>query len=236
MERRAEIAGVEVSVIRITAKYLVVFLVLAISLELLDLIFRRYTAVKSWDVLASAVYGHEFRQVFLLQYGLGNLVPLILFLIPRLTSDEPPWASSLVLFGVFMMRWNVVIGGQSFSLTLAGYMHYVLPIVPHFLGDVEGGGGRRARRPAVPVPALLPSRQGLSGLRATGRDAAVSRPQCVRPLRPMQAFRAAGGSCIVDQTRWLRTDVDGPAAESSAAWRRSRRLRGPRRRRRIAGP
>ena len=29
-----------------------------------------------------------------------------------------------------MMRWNVVIGGQSFSLTLAGYMHYVLPIVP----------------------------------------------------------------------------------------------------------
>ena len=75
--RPEEIGGVEISVVRITAKYLVLFLVLAISLELLDAVFRSYTAVKSWDVVKSAVYGHEFRQVFLLQYGLGNLVPLI---------------------------------------------------------------------------------------------------------------------------------------------------------------
>jgi len=33
--------------------------------------------------------------------------------------------------GVFMMRWNVVIGGQAFSLTLSGYMDYILPIIPH---------------------------------------------------------------------------------------------------------
>jgi predicted membrane protein len=36
----------------------------------------------------------------------------------------------LVLFGVFMMRWNVVIGGQAFSLSFAGYMHYHMPIIP----------------------------------------------------------------------------------------------------------
>jgi predicted membrane protein len=29
-----------------------------------------------------------------------------------------------------MMRWNVVIGGQSFSLTFAGFMHYHMPIIP----------------------------------------------------------------------------------------------------------
>jgi len=29
-----------------------------------------------------------------------------------------------------MMRWNVVIGGQSFSLTFSGYMDYHLPIIP----------------------------------------------------------------------------------------------------------
>ena len=116
--------------IRITARYLVLFLVLAISLELLDLVFRGYTAVKSWDVVKSAVYGHEFRQVFVLQYGIGNLLPLILLLIPRLTVRRAVVGVVLVLFGVFMMRWNVVIGGQSFSLTFAGYMHYVLPIVP----------------------------------------------------------------------------------------------------------
>ena len=129
-ERREEIAGAEVSVIRITSKYLVAFLLLAIGLELLDLVFRRYTAVKSWDVLASAVYGREFKQVFLLQYGIGSLVPLILFLIPGLTVRRAAVGVAFVLFGIFMMRWNVVIGGQSFSLTLAGYMHYVLPIIP----------------------------------------------------------------------------------------------------------
>ncbi|MBE0528111.1 MAG: polysulfide reductase NrfD, partial [Thermoleophilia bacterium] len=115
------------------------FLVLAISLELLDVVFRSYTAVKAWDVVKSAVYGHEFRQVFVLQYGLGNLVPLILLLIPRLTVRRAIVSVILVLFGVFMMRWNVVIGGQSFSLTLAGYMEYVLPIVPDSWEAVKEG-------------------------------------------------------------------------------------------------
>src|SRR5574337_1826501 len=57
-----EIKGVEVSVIKMTAKYLLSFLVAAISLELLDLIFRGYTAVKSWDVLRSVIYGKEDRK------------------------------------------------------------------------------------------------------------------------------------------------------------------------------
>ena len=138
-EGRAEIAGAEVSVIRITAKYLVGFLILAMGLELLDLVFRRYTAVKSWDVLASAVYGREFKQVFVLQYGIGSLLPLILFLIPRLSVKRAAVGVALVLFGIFMMRWNVVIGGQSFSLTLAGYMHYVMPIVPTSWETVKEG-------------------------------------------------------------------------------------------------
>ena len=129
-ESREQLAGAEVAVIRITAKYLVAFLLLAIGLELLDLVFRRYTAVKSWDVLRSAVYGHEFKQVFVFQYGIGALLPLVLLLLPRLSVRRAALCVALVLFGIFMMRWNVVIGGQSFSLTLMGYMHYVLPVVP----------------------------------------------------------------------------------------------------------
>jgi Ni/Fe-hydrogenase subunit HybB-like protein len=128
---KEEIIGVEVSVIRMTAKYLLFFLVFAISLELLDLIFRGYTAVKSWDVLRSVIYGRDFVDIFVLQYGIGNLIPLILFLIPGLTIRRAVLGVILVLFGVFMMRWNVVIGGQSFSLTFAGYMHYHMPIIPH---------------------------------------------------------------------------------------------------------
>jgi Ni/Fe-hydrogenase subunit HybB-like protein len=128
---KEEIIGVEVNVIRMTAKYLVFFLIAAISLELLDLIFRTYTAVKSWDVLRSVIYERDFYDIFIMQYGIGNLVPLILFLIPGLTIRRAVFAVLLVLFGVFMMRWNVVIGGQAFSLSFAGYMHYHLPIIPH---------------------------------------------------------------------------------------------------------
>ena len=126
-----EIKGVEVHVIRMTAKYLVFFLVAAISLELLDLIFRGYTALQSWDVLRSIIYERDFYDIFIMQYVIGNLIPLILFLIPGLTIRRSVFAVLLVLFGVFMMRWNVVIGGQAFSLTFAGYMHYHLPIIPH---------------------------------------------------------------------------------------------------------
>lgn len=131
LQTREEIGGVEINVIRMTAKYLLLFLVFAISLELLDLIFRGYTAVKSWDVLKSVIYGKDFVSIFILQYGFGNLVPFILFLMPGLTIRRAVVGVILVLFGVFMMRWNVVIGGQAFSLTFSGYMHYHLPIIPH---------------------------------------------------------------------------------------------------------
>jgi len=53
-----------------------------------------------------------------------------------------------VLFGVFMMRWNVVIGGQSFSLTFSGYMHYMLPVVPHDWDTFKEGLGAFASSPS----------------------------------------------------------------------------------------
>ena len=130
-QSREELKSVEISVIQMTAKYLLTFLVAAISLEILDLIFRGYTALKSWDVLRSIIYERDFADIFVLQYGLGNLVPLILLLLPGLTLRRTIISVLLILFGVFMMRWNVVIGGQAFSLTFAGFMHYHLPIIPH---------------------------------------------------------------------------------------------------------
>ena len=38
-----------------------------------------------------------------------------------------------------MMRWNVVIGGQAFSSSFAGFMHYHLPIWPHDLETFKEG-------------------------------------------------------------------------------------------------
>ncbi len=134
-----EIKGVEMYEVQITAKYLLFFLIFSISLELLDLVFRGYTAVKSWSILRNVIYGKDFTNIFLLQYTLGNLVPFILLLIPRLTIRRAILALVLVLFGVFMMRWNVVIGGQSFSLTFSGYMEYALPLIPRNLATFKEG-------------------------------------------------------------------------------------------------
>ncbi|MBT1073907.1 NrfD/PsrC family molybdoenzyme membrane anchor subunit [Geobacter grbiciae] len=134
-----ELGGVETQVVTMTSRYLIMFLILAITLELLDLIFRGYTAVKSWDILRSVIYGKDFTSIFILQYGLGNLVPFILFLLPGLTVRRAVAGTILVLFGVFMMRWNVVIGGQAFSASFAGFMHYHMPIWPHDMETFKEG-------------------------------------------------------------------------------------------------
>jgi hypothetical protein len=133
------IGGVEIDVIAKASRYLLGFLVAAISLELLDLIFRGYTAMKSWDILRSVMYGKDFINIFVLQYGLGNLVPFVLLLLPKLSIKRTVVALVLILFGVFMMRWNVVIGGQAFSLSFSGYMHYHLPIIPHNMETYKEG-------------------------------------------------------------------------------------------------
>jgi len=137
--KAGEIKGAEAEIISKAAKYLLGFLVAAISLEMLDLIFRGYTAMKSWDILRSVMYGKDFLNIFVLQYGLGNLVPFVLLILPRRTLFRTVIALVLVLFGVFMMRWNVVIGGQAFSLSFSGYMHYEIPVIPHSLETFKEG-------------------------------------------------------------------------------------------------
>jgi len=138
MEAR-ETKGAETEIITKASKYLLGFLVAAISLEILDLIFRGYTAMKSWDILRSVMYGKDFVNIFVLQYTFGNLIPFILLLLPRRTLKRTVLALVLVLFGVFMMRWNVVIGGQAFSLSFSGYMHYHIPIIPHSIETFKEG-------------------------------------------------------------------------------------------------
>ncbi len=127
--------------VKMTSKYLLIFMTAAITLEILDMIFRGYTAVKSWDALRMVIYEHDFMKIFVYQYGIGNFLPFLMLLLPGLTTRRAVIASTLVLFGVFMMRWNVVIGGQAFSLTFAGFMEYHLPIIPHDLETFKEGLG-----------------------------------------------------------------------------------------------
>ncbi len=133
------IKGAEVDIIHKTSRYLIGFLIAAITLELLDQIFRGYTAMKSWDILRSVMYGKDFVNIFILQYLFGNLVPFIMLIIPKASIKRTSVALALILFGVFMMRWNVVIGGQAFSLSFDGFMHYHMPIIPHSMETFKEG-------------------------------------------------------------------------------------------------
>jgi len=127
--------------VKMTSKYLLIFMTLAITLEMLDMIFRGYTAVRSWDALRQVIYHKDFAKIFIMQYGIGNALPFLMLLLPRITARRAALASVLVLFSVFMMRWNVVIGGQAFSLTFHGFMEYHMPIIPYDLETFKEGVG-----------------------------------------------------------------------------------------------
>ena len=135
----AELRSIEEHEVHSTARYLLLFMTLAITLELLDVIFRGYTAVKSWDIIREVIYNKDFVKIFIFQYGIGNVLPFILLLLPRLSTRRACLACLLVLFGVFMMRWNVVIGGQAFSLTFAGFMEYHMPVIPTSMETFKEG-------------------------------------------------------------------------------------------------
>ena len=126
-----QLEGAKQEEMSIVANYLLYFMIAALTLEVLDLIFRGYTQVKSWDILREVILERDFTKIFILQYGLGNILPFLMMILPGRNVRRTTIACALVLFGVFMMRWNVVIGGQAFSLSFAGFMHYHLPIIPH---------------------------------------------------------------------------------------------------------
>ncbi len=134
-----ELQSAEEQEIKIVANYLLYFMIAAITLEILDLIFRGYAQVKSWDILREVIMERDFAKIFILQYTIGNAIPFLLMILPGRSIKRTVAATVLVMFGVFMMRWNVVIGGQAFSLSFAGFMHYHMPIIPHDLETFREG-------------------------------------------------------------------------------------------------
>jgi Ni/Fe-hydrogenase subunit HybB-like protein len=110
------------------------FLVIAFLLEAIDIIFHAYVGEESWDILSQLLFDKMFMNMFVLQWGGGMLLPLILLLLPKLTQARAFIASTLVIIGVFMMRVDVIIGGQEMSRSHAGFMKYNMPMWPFIHG------------------------------------------------------------------------------------------------------
>ncbi|MDR3691411.1 MAG: polysulfide reductase NrfD [Fimbriimonas sp.] len=119
-------------------RYLMFALIFDLTLEALDIVHRMYEAGEWFDVLHLVSSGYMYYTLFIVQLFLGGIVPLVALAVLQAAkvSDVVKTRyylvmSTLVLIGVFAMRWNVVIGGQLFSKTLRGLTTYRLQMVGH---------------------------------------------------------------------------------------------------------
>ncbi len=112
-------------------KFLFYALVFDFALESLDWFHRFYEAEESIDILVLLVSGKLLFSLVGVQLILGTLIPLTtLGLTQVLEIPKKPrkimyfWSAILILIGIFAVRWNVVIGGQLFSKSFAGFTTY----------------------------------------------------------------------------------------------------------------
>jgi Ni/Fe-hydrogenase subunit HybB-like protein len=114
------------------------FLMFTVILEGLEFANLVYKGKEGVDMIMEYVQGPLFWRYFVLQFGFGALLPVVLmglmiafgtrgkaFVIGAMTS------AFLVLMNVLLMRWNVVIGGQEISKTGKGLLTYPMTLFGH---------------------------------------------------------------------------------------------------------
>lgn len=133
--RRRGVA-VDADCVRELAKTLWIALVCAVVLELLELVHLRYEHKPEWHILAALIETKLAVSYGIVQLLIGSLVPLLLLpvtfwsrLHTGVLASISALCSVLVLVQVFAMRWNVVVGGQSFSKSWRGLVEYHVDVL-----------------------------------------------------------------------------------------------------------
>jgi len=110
------------------------FIMVAFVLESLEFGSMVYKGREGIEMIMQYVTGPLLVPYFVLQFAVGAVTPLLWlsYMIWRGTTGRAlvfgvTVSACLVLFSVFMMRWNVVIGGQEISKTGKGLLSYQLP-------------------------------------------------------------------------------------------------------------
>ena len=111
------------------------FIMVALVLEALEFSNIIYKGREGVDMIVQYVTGPLLVPYFVLQFGVGAILPFLLltYMIWSGTSGKAliagaTFSACLVLLSVFMMRWNVVIGGQEISKTGQGLLEYQLQL------------------------------------------------------------------------------------------------------------
>jgi Ni/Fe-hydrogenase subunit HybB-like protein len=112
------------------------FIMIALVLEALEFANIVYKGREGVEMIMHYVTGPLLIPYFILQFGIGAIAPFLWlsYMIWRGTTGKAlvvgvTVSALLVLFSVFMMRWNVVIGGQEISKTGKGLLSYHMPLL-----------------------------------------------------------------------------------------------------------
>ena len=126
------------------AAFLLYAVIIDFTLEMLEIIHRRYEAEEAIGILTSLVVNRLAFSMGVLQILVGTVLPMIVLalLSPAFLGQTIVKTSRsvrltvyvlcglLIQVGIFAMRWNVVVGGQLYSKSLRGLQTYV----PELLG------------------------------------------------------------------------------------------------------
>ncbi len=120
------------NVINTMARFLWGFMIIAVTLELMEVLSLAYEQTEEWAILKDLITGHLWITYVLLQLLLCSLGPFlmlsvsVLFKIPVRLANLLIFSSSVLLLAqVLLMRWNVVIGGQLVSKSYRGFTDYL---------------------------------------------------------------------------------------------------------------
>lgn len=107
------------------------FMMFTLVLEGLEFASLVYRAREGIEVILHFVATQLIVPFFILQFGVGSVIPILIlsYMFWRGTSGKAlvtgiTVCAVLVLLSVFLMRWNVVIGGQEISKTGKGLLSY----------------------------------------------------------------------------------------------------------------
>jgi len=131
---------IEGDCIQSLSRWLWLFAILTVTLELLEILSLGYERSEEWVVISQLLTGRLAISFFGVQLVFGSMIPILLLAIvvlmrPHLTNPLRNTiafiASMILLIQVFAMRWNVIIGGQMFSKSMLGFRE---PYTPELLG------------------------------------------------------------------------------------------------------
>ncbi len=114
------------------SKWLWGFMIIAVILELMEVLSISYERTERWGVLEQLINGKLKISYVYLQIFVFSIGPFLILSVTSIAKNlniklknTLIWiASGMLLIQVLLMRWNVVIGGQLVSKSMRGFTEY----------------------------------------------------------------------------------------------------------------